>query len=104
MSRSNGAIATAHFRGLGGTKLRFVTTLRIRGLALLGAAALCIALPGAITTLGNSAYAGVTLEERKLPMRFRWVACEPNCRGWVAAVGIVTGDSPREFDEFSRGR
>ena len=92
-------------RGLGeGTKLRFVTSLRIRGTALLGAAALCIALPGAITTLGNSAYAGGTLEERKLPMHFNWVECQPDCKGWVSAVGIVTADSPREFDEFARGR
>src|SRR5882762_5272257 len=91
--------------GLGeGSKLRLSTSLDIRGWALLGAAALCIALPGAITTLGNSAMAGVTLEERKLPMRFGWVSCEPNCKGWVSAVGIVTADSPRDFDEFARGR
>jgi hypothetical protein len=61
-------------------------------------------LPGVIATLGGSAHAGVTLEERKLPMRFSWVACQPNCRGWVSAVGIVTADSPRDFDEFARGR
>jgi hypothetical protein len=79
-------------------------SLDIRGWALLGAAALCIALPGGITTLGNSAQAGVTLEERKQPMRFGWVACEPNCKGWVSAVGIVTADSPHDFDEFARGR
>jgi hypothetical protein len=84
--------------------LRLVKSPDIRGWALLGAAALCIALPGAVTTQGNSAMAGVTLEERKLPMRFNWVACEPNCRGWVSAVGIVTADSPRDFDEFARGR
>jgi hypothetical protein len=54
--------------------------------------------------LGGSAQAGVTLEERKLPMKFSWVACQPNCRGWVSAVGIVTADSPRDFDEFARGR
>lgn len=84
--------------------LRFVRSLDIRGWALVGAAALCVAVPGAVTTLGNSAQAGVTLEERKLPMKFSWVACEPNCRGWVAAVGIVTADSPRDFDEFARGR
>jgi hypothetical protein len=81
-----------------------MTSLKLRGLALVGTAALCIALPGAITTLGNSAHAGATLEERKLPMRFKWVACQPNCKGWIAAVGIVTADSPREFDEFARGR
>jgi hypothetical protein len=72
-------------------------------LALLGAAALCLALPG-VTTPGGSAHAGVTLEERKMPMRFSWVACQPNCRGWVSAVGIVTADSPAEFDQFARGR
>jgi hypothetical protein len=37
-------------------------------------------------------------------MRFTWVACQPNCRGWVGAVGIVTADTPKEFDEFSRTR
>jgi hypothetical protein len=53
---------------------------------------------------GGRAHAGGNLEERKLPMKFSWVACEPNCRGWVSAVGIVTGDSPKAFDEFARGR
>ena len=84
--------------------MRLVRSLGFRGWALLGAAALCIALPGVIATLGGSAHAGVTLEERKLPMRFSWVVCQPNCRGWVSAVGIVTADSPRDFDEFARGR
>jgi hypothetical protein len=91
--------------GLGeGTNLRLVRSLDFRGWALLGAAALCITLPVAIAALGGSAHAGVTLEERKLPMRFSWVACQPNCRGWVSAVGIVTADSPKDFDEFARGR
>ena len=99
-----GAIAAA-LLGLGeGTKLRFVRSLELRGWALIGAAAVCFALPGVVTTSGNSAKASGTLEERKLPMRFNWVACEPNCRGWVSAVGIVTSDSPRDFDEFARGR
>ena len=71
---------------------------------LLSAAALCIALPGLVAMLGGSAHAGVALQERKLPMKFSWVACLPNCRGWVSAVGIVTADSPRDFDEFARGR
>jgi hypothetical protein len=105
MSRCDGAVTNAHPWGLGeGTKLRLVTSLRLRGLALLGAAAVCITLPGSVTTLGNSARAGAGLEERKTPMRFSWVACEPNCRGWVSAVGIITADSPRDFDEFARGR
>jgi hypothetical protein len=68
------------------------------------AAALCLALPGATATLGSSARAGSTLEERKLPMKFSWVACESNCRGWISAVGVVTADSPRDFEEFARGR
>jgi len=75
-----------------------------RGWMLLRAAALCIALPGLATMLIGSAHAGVALEERKLPMKFSWVACQPNCRGWVSAVGIVTADSPRDFEEFARGR
>ena len=75
-----------------------------RGWVLSGATALCLALPGAIATLGNPAQAGVTLEERKLPMRFGWVACYPDCKGWISAVGIVTADSPKEFDEFARDR
>lgn len=83
--------------------MRLVRSLKSRGWALLGAAAFCIALPG-VATPGGPAHAGATLEERKLPMRFSWVACEPNCRGWVSAVGIVTADSPRDFDEFARGR
>jgi hypothetical protein len=68
---------------------------------LLIGAALCIAL---VAMLSSSAHAGVALEKRKLPMKFSWVACQPNCRGSVSAVGIVTADSPRDFDEFARGR
>src|ERR1700676_589965 len=71
---------------------------------MLGGVALCIALTAAVAMLGGSAHAGVTLEQRKLPMRFSWVACQPNCRGWVSAVGIVTADSPKDFDDFARGR
>ncbi len=84
--------------------MRVVRSLDFRGWALVGAAGLCIALPGVIAALGSSAHAGVTLEERKLPMRFSWVACQPNCRGWVSAVGVVTADSPKDFDDFARGR
>src|ERR1700686_4796196 len=58
---------------------RWVTT---RGWMLLGAAALCIALPGLMPMPGGSAHAGIGLEERKLPMKFSWVACPPNCQGW----------------------
>ena len=98
----SGPLPSPGFWGLGeGTKLQLVRLLRFCGLALLGVATLCIALPA---TLGDSAQAGGSLEERKLPMRFTWVACQPDCRGWVSAIGIVTSESPKEFDEFARGR
>ncbi|MFL6819405.1 MAG: hypothetical protein ACJ8EF_15825 [Bradyrhizobium sp.] len=84
--------------------MRLVRSVGLRGWALLGAAAFCIALPGFGSTPDGSALAGSTLEQRKMPMRFSWVACQPNCRGWVTAVGIVTADSPKDFDEFARGR
>jgi hypothetical protein len=91
-----------------GTNLRSVKSLNFRGWTLIGAAALCIVWPGAIAMLGGAAHAGVTLEERKLPMRFSWIACQVNCKGggsgWVSAVGIVTADSPQDFEEFARGR
>ena len=37
-------------------------------------------------------------------MAFKWVDCQPNCRGWISAVGIVTSDTPGDFEEFARGR
>jgi len=93
------------FGGLGeGTELRLVRSLDLRGWALLGIAAVCIALPGMVTPLGGAARAGVSLEERKLPMRFSWVECQPNCRGWISAVGIVTTDTPKDFDRFAHVR
>ena len=51
-----------------------------------------------------AAHAGTAMEERKQPMKFSWVDCQPNCRGWVSAVGIVTADTPRDFEDFARGR
>src|SRR5215471_3621338 len=75
-----------------------------RGWMLLSAAAHCIALLGLVATLDGSAHAGDAHELRKMPMKFSWVACKPNCRGWVSAVGIVTADTPTDFDEFARGR
>ncbi|WP_425248985.1 hypothetical protein [Bradyrhizobium huanghuaihaiense] len=72
-----------------------------RGWMLLVGAFLCIAL---MAVLSGSVHAGVALEERKLPMKFTWVDCQPNCRGWVRAAGIVTADSPTDFDEFAHGR
>ncbi|WP_410469750.1 hypothetical protein [Bradyrhizobium sp. 33ap4] len=73
-----------------------------RAWTLLSAPTLRIALLGLVAMLGCSAYAGVALEERRLPMKFSWVACQPNCRGWISAVGIVTADTPSDFDAFAR--
>ncbi|QFI77347.1 hypothetical protein F8237_28670 [Bradyrhizobium betae] len=71
---------------------------------MVGTAACGVVFAGAVTTFGSSARAGATLGERKLPMKFNWVACEPNCRGWVSAVGIITADTPKDFEEFARER
>jgi len=78
--------------------LRLLNSLDRRGWLLLGAAALGAALFGAVAKTGTTAHAGAALEERKLPMKFNWVACDPNCRGWVSAVGIITADTPRDFE------
>ncbi|TQF34170.1 hypothetical protein UNPA324_08920 [Bradyrhizobium sp. UNPA324] len=64
----------------------------------------CIALLGLVAMPGQSAYAGAGLEERQLPMKFSWVACQPNCRGWISAVGIVTAETLSNFDAFARDR
>jgi hypothetical protein len=84
--------------------LDFATLPVTRGRLLLGALGFCLVLSGITATPVGSAQANGTLEERKLPMRFSWVACEPNCHGWVSAVGIVTADSPNDFEEFAHGR
>lgn len=72
--------------------------------ALLRAAALGLVLVSAASAPVELAKAGGTLEARKLPMRFDWVACEPNCGGWISAVGIVTADTPKDFDDFASSR
>ena len=84
--------------------MRLLRSPDLHNLLLLGAAVLGLACPFLLTPLGGGAHAGGTLEERKLPMKFSWVACEPNCRGWVSAVGVVTADSPKDFEEFEGGR
>jgi hypothetical protein len=73
-----------------------------RAWILLRAAGRFVALLGLMAMLGGSAHAGVAFEERKLPMKFTWVACQPNCRGWVSAVGMVTAETPKDFNEFAR--
>ena len=75
--------------------------LRSGGAALFRAVAFCMTLPGMMAAVGAPARAVTVLENRKLPMHFTWVACEPNCRGWIGAVGIVTGETSKNFDEFA---
>jgi hypothetical protein len=74
-------------------------TFKALGISMLGVVSLA-----AVASIGVGAHAGGVLEERKLPMKFNWVACEPSCRGWVSAVGVVTADSPKDFENFARGR
>ncbi|WP_257166642.1 hypothetical protein [Bradyrhizobium sp. SRS-191] len=82
--------------------VRLLRSRKLRWM-LLGVAALGAVLGCTVTINSNTARAGGALEERKLPMRFSWVACEPNC-GWISAVGIVTSDSPKDFEDFARDR
>jgi hypothetical protein len=37
-------------------------------------------------------------------MHFNWVTCQPDCKGWISAVGVVTSESPKEFDDFAHDR
>ena len=84
--------------------MRLTKSHNVRGWALICAAAICLALPGATATIGSSARAHGTIEGRKQPMKFSWVSCDGNCRGWVSAVGIVTADTPGDFDDFAQTR
>jgi hypothetical protein len=61
-----------------------------------------LAWPGIEAATSVSTASAAVLEERKLPMRFTWIGCEPGCRGWFTAVGIVTGDTPKDFEAFAK--
>jgi hypothetical protein len=88
-----------------GTKVKRAALPGLIGPLRFRIAALCVALAGLAAGSSGPAQAGpLSLEERKLPMRFTWVACQPNCRGWIGAVGIVTAETPRDFEDFARGR
>ena len=82
--------------------MKVLKSLNRRGWLLVGTAVCGVVLAGAVATLGSSARAGSALEERKLPMKFSWVACEPNCRGWVSAVANYS--EPVGIGEFSNKR
>jgi len=87
-----------------GAGLRLFRSPDIRRWLLTGTVLLCALGGGAIAPRVEGAYAGSSLEERKMPMKFSWIACQPDCPGWVSAVGIVTADSPAEFEAFARNR
>jgi hypothetical protein len=91
-----------HVRGREGIQL-----FGKRSLALSGWAKLCAAVMW-VVALDGSVHAASSLEERKLPMKFSWnpasKACEPNCKGWFTATGIVTADTYRQFEEFAKDR
>src|SRR3954452_11175005 len=80
-----------------------------RSLALSGWAKLCAAVLW-VAALDGSVHAASSLEERKLPMKFSWndgarlPACQPNCKGWFSATGIVTADTFRLFEDFAKER
>jgi hypothetical protein len=106
-SHGFGADAVVDWGGEG-TRLSAVRSLYLRGWArLCAAAAICLVLPGS-AVLGGSAGAATTLEQRKLPMTFKWheaeAACAQDCAGWIGAVGVITADTPAKFEEFSAGR
>jgi hypothetical protein len=93
-----------HVTGRGRTiKLVGKRSLAFGGWVQICAAVICVAaLDGAVHSVSS-------LEERKLPMKFTWNSdqsrtCEPNCRGWIAATGIVTADTYRQFEEFAKTR
>lgn len=94
-------------RGGEGTELSVVRSLNWSGWARLCATAICLVLPGS-AMLGGTVRAATTLEERKLPMNFKWheadAACTQDCAGWIGAVGVITTETPTKFEEFSAGR
>ena len=72
------------------------------------AAAIGLSLSGAALT-DIAAHAISAAEARRQPMTFTWhharaETCATDCRDWIAAVGIITGDTPELFDRFAKGR
>ena len=78
--------------------------MRLSGLFRYGLAIGALALAAALQAHGDVTVAGASLEARKQPMKFSWIACAPDCRGWVSAIGVVTADTPAAFNDFARGR
>lgn len=77
----------------------------LNGGALGLVAALGIVLLGFAADSSIPVTAGAaSLEARRQPMKFGWVACDPDCGGWISAIGIVTTDTPKDFEDFARDR
>jgi len=95
-------------RGGEGTNLQRVGSLSLGSWARICAAAVCLLLPGSAMP-GTKAHATSTIQDRKLPMNFTWHApsagaCREDCRGWIAAVGVITAETPAKFEDFASGR
>ena len=68
---------------------------------------------GALLLSALPAFGPVTVaapDARSLSMRFELRqegprdACGQNCRSWVSATGAITAETPRDFDDFAKGR
>ena len=92
----------------GDTRLRLIAVWQSKlwrlSVLALGVASVSLASQTLPFSHGSQARASGTPEERKLPMKFAWNSCAQDCTGWVSAIGIVTADTPRQFDEFARAR
>lgn len=102
-------------RGGEGTKLQLQRSVSLSGVAYACAATIMMCLPGSASPASRD-HSAISLEERKLPMHFSWHGpdaakdrrlsadqgvCATSCRGLVAAVGVITGDTPDEFATFA---
>jgi hypothetical protein len=88
--------------------LQLLKSLTLGGWARICASVLCLSLTGPAMLGVSATRADASLEVRKLPMTFTWheapSACDRDCSGWIAAVGIITSDTPTKFDEFAKQR
>lgn len=94
---------------LAGSMLSGMVTSAMRNsVARICAAAFCLSLSGLVFA-DTPAHAANNAEARREPMTFTWYparaeTCATDCRNWIAAVGIITSDTPDVFNEFAKGR
>lgn len=88
--------------------MQLVKSLNLGGWVRICASVFCLSLTGPAMLGVSATRADASLEVRKLPMTFTWheasSSCDRDCSGWIAAVGIITSDTPTKFDEFSKQR